>query len=308
MANTFSERVTRFTPLLDRAYFKEALTAFLERPNTEFIGANTIKRPILSMDGAAEYSRSDGYVSGSLDVSYGEYTLEFDRGRSFIIDVLDDDESGFNLYADAAMEYVRTKEIPEMDATRFSRFSAAANTVVESDTIDPLSDFDAAQQALDDLEVPDEGRIAFVSNEFYHKLKQDLQSSGRWSMDTMELGDANAGTNINRKIAVIDGVTFVKVPPKRFWDVVETLDGTTAGQESGGFQPESGTSKALHLVMAHAPALEAYTKRSVNKIISPELNQTHDAWKIAYRMHHDGIVATNKQDGIYVLKNATATT
>ena len=309
MPNTFSERVTRFTPVLDKAYFKSALTAFLERPETEFIGANTIKRPIIDIDGAGEYSRSDGYVQGSIDVSYGDYTLEFDRGRSFIIDVLDDDESGFNLYQEAAMEYVRTKEIPEIDAVRFARFAARAGTVEEDDTPSNWLDaFDTALKTLDDNEVPDENRIAFVSNEAYHGIKKELQQSGRWNMDEVTVGSETAGTAISRKIAVLDDVMLIKVAPSRFYDVVETLDGTTTGQEAGGFQPEATVSKQLHMIVGHVPAMEAYVKRNVNKIISPEVNQTHDAWKIAYRMHHDGIVADNKVNGLYVLKKETAVT
>ena len=41
--------------------------------------------------------------------------------RKFRIDVLDDDESAFNLYREAQVQFTRTKEIPEMDAILYGK-------------------------------------------------------------------------------------------------------------------------------------------------------------------------------------------
>jgi len=301
MPNTFSEKVTRFTPILDEIYAKGSLTAFLEKDSAMWIGTNKIKMPMIDIDGAGDYDRSDGYANGGIHVDYAEYELEFDRGRKFNIDVIDDDEAGFNLYAEAARAYVTKKEIPEVDAVRFSRFAARANTVKESDTYNILEEFDLGVETLDNLEVPEEGRIAFMTPSDYTSLKKEFQNSARWDSTTLQ-----AGFGIERRFNVLDGVLLIKVPESRFYDVVELLDGTTAGQEAGGFQPVALTSKKLKMILADIEALEAYTKRNVSKIISPDQNQNADAWMVAYRNHHDAIVAQNKRNGIYVLKAVTA--
>ena len=310
--NTFVEKATKFLAILDEIYQKGALTASLDSPSmtSQFVGTNKIKLPKISVDGAANYDRDTGYVQGGVTVSYEEHELKYDRGRKFRIDVIDDDESAFDLFRRVTAEYVRTKEIPELDAIRFAEIYAAATrantlgTVVAADldaTASALAAFDAAEHALNEKEVPEEGRVLYVSNDFYQLLKNDDKIVKRIDVSS------NSG-NIDRRVRMLDGVTpIIPVPSARFLSQIQLLDGTTSGQNAGGYKAITGTSKGINFIYAGKDAITGgAVKRNVSKIITPEVNQSADAYDVFYRVHHDLIIPDNKTAAIYVHTAATA--
>lgn len=308
MANTFAEKAVSFMPMLDEIYTRESLTSFLEMNPmvVMFNGTNAVKLPKIVIDGHGDYDRATGFVQGDIAVSYGSYTLQYDRGRKFNVDVIDDDEAAFEVFAEAATEFVRTKEIPEIDATRFSEIYAKADagsgTIVAGDgaaaeltASNALSAYDDAEQTLFDNEVTPENMIMWVSSTYYKLLKQDTGITRR-----IDAGDVSVN-GINRRVELLDGITpLIRVPVSRFYDVIQLNDGTTAGQEAGGFEPIALTSKKLNFILADRVALNAVTKRRVSKIIGWEQNQTLDANAVYYRLHHDLIVPDNKTPGIYI--------
>lgn len=310
--NTFAEKATKFLSVLDEVYKRGSLTAILDDAAlaSQFVGTKSIKLPKLSVDGAGDYDRDTGYAQGGVAVSYQEHELAYDRGRKFRIDVIDNDEAAFDLYRQVALQYVRTREIPEIDAVRFAEVCAAATrsgtsgTVVSKDlaTSDSaLVLYDAAEKALNEKEVPEEGRILFCTNDFYGMLKADEKVARR--MDVQ----GNTG-NIDRRVIMLDGITpIVKVPQARFYSLVTLLDGTTSGQTAGGYTPTVGGFD-LNFIYANKAALRGVIKRRFSKIVEPAANQSADAYDIFYRCHHDLIVKDNETAGIYVHKKATART
>lgn len=307
MANTFAEKAVKFLPVLDEVYARESLTAFLEmNPLTvAFEGTQTVKLPKIVIDGAADYDRANGYNKGDIAVSYSSHTLAYDRGRKFGVDIIDDDEAAFNLFATAAAEYVRTKEIPEVDATRFSEiyaFAASGGTVVTADLAanTALDAYDEAEEELGDNDVNLENTLMWCSYNYHKLLKQDDSISRR-----IDSGDVNVN-GINRRVELLDGMTpIVKVPKTRFYDVIQLNDGTTAGQEEGGYEGIVGTSRELNFIYADRSALNAVTKRRIAKFISWEVNQNSDENLVMYRIHHDLIVPENKYPGLYVHRKST---
>lgn len=310
MANTFAEKVTKFIPILDLLYVQNAKTSDLDDSTlaTQFVGTNKVKLPKVSVDGAGTYDRDNGYVQGSAGVSWEEHTLQYDRGRKFRIDVIDNDEVAFDLYRRVASEYVRTKEVPEIDAVRFAEIYAAAKrdgslaTVVEKDlgASDSILDlFDAAEATMNEKEVPEEGRVLYVTNTVYKMLKSDAKISRR-----IDVGQANP--NIDRRVEMLDGITpIIKVPQSRFNSLIQLNDGKTAGQTAGGYKTITGN-KPINFVYARKAALRAVIKRNADKIITPDVNQSADAYDVFYRLHHDLIVADNDTAGIYIHTAATA--
>lgn len=305
MTNTFSERAVKFTTVLDLVYKRSSVTAILEASGILWDGTNAVKMPKISMDGAGDYDRSTGYVSGDIAVSYSSHTLDYDRGRKFNIDVIDDDEAAFDVYRTAAAEYVRTKEVPEIDAIRFAEIyakaSAGSGTVVASDTLtEALALYDTAEAVLMDEEVDPNNMVMFVSSAYYKALKTKLDGSGR--IDYMN----NNGV-VDRRVMMLDGmVPIVKVPKSRFYSLITLYDGTTGGQEAGGYIPTATTGYELNFILADKGALQAITKRKVSKVIDPMVNQDADAWAVYYRNVHDLIIADNKTNGVYIHRKATA--
>lgn len=312
MANTFTEKAVRFLPILDEVYQKEAVTAVLDDPllTAHAMEGNKIMLPRVSVDGAATYDRDAGYAQGGVTVSYEEYTLKYDRGRKFRIDVVDNDEAAFDLYRQVALQYVRTKEIPELDALRFASIYSAVSAAgslgvkVQADLEDDtraLALFDKAEQELNEREVPEEGRVLFCSHEFYALLKNDPSILRR--MDVVQ----NTG-GLDRRVELLDGMVPVfRVPSLRFVSAVTLKDGVSTGEKEGGYAPAAG-SYALNFVYADKAALCGVVKRRVSKIVTPAENQQADAYDVFYRVHHDLIVPANRAAGIYVHARATART
>nr|WP_319488482.1 hypothetical protein [uncultured Caproiciproducens sp.] len=308
--NTFAEKVTKFIPILDLLYVLQAKTSDLDDSTlaTQFVGTNKIKLPKVSVDGAGTYDRDNGYTQGSAGVTWEEHTLQYDRGRKFRIDVIDNDEVAFDLYRRVASEYVRTKEIPEIDAVRFAEIYAAAtraNTlaaVVSKDlgTSDSILDlFDTAEQTINEKEVPEEGRVLYVTNTVYKMLKSDAKISRR-----IDVGQPNP--NIDRRVDMLDGITpIIKIPQVRFNSLIQLNDGKTAGQTTGGYKTITGN-KPINFVYVRKAALRAVIKRNADKIVTPDVNQSADAYDIFYRLHHDLIVSDNDTAGIYIHTAATA--
>lgn len=309
--NTFTEKATKFLDVLDEVYRRGAITAMLDDAalSSQFAGAKTIKLPKIAVDGAGDYDRDNGYAQGGVAASFEEHTLKYDRGRKFRIDVLDDDEAAFDLYRQVALQYLRTREIPEIDAIRFAEIFDAAvragtlGTVVQADldnTAKPLALFDAAERTLNENEVPDEGRVLFCTNDFYALLKSSDVIARR-----LDVG-ANSG-DIDRRVVLLDGVTpVIRVPQSRFMTRIALLDGSSAEQKVGGYTPIPGTSCDINFVYANKNALHGVIKRRFSKIVEPAANQSADAYDVFYRAHHDLIVKDNETAGIYIHTKATA--
>lgn len=308
--NTFAEKALKFLSVLDEVYVNQAKTADLDSAALaqNFVGTNKIKFPKISVDGAGDYDRDAGYAQGGVSVSYEEHTLKYDRGRKFRIDVIDNDETAFDLFRQVALQYVRTREIPEIDAVRFMEIYAAAKrsgslgTIVEKDLTSsdkPLSLFDAAEKALNEREVPEEGRVLYCTNDFYSMLKNTDAISRRIDV-TVNNGD------INRRVELLDGITpIIKVPQVRFYSEIKLLDGTTEGETGGGYEAVAGT-KDINFIYASKAVLQGVVKRNVSKIVTPEQNQSADAYDVFYRAHHDLIVRDNDTAAIYIHTKATA--
>lgn len=109
---------TKFLPILDEIYKRNSLTSALDIANerVEFIGAQTAKVFKVDVDGLGNYSRNAGFVPGSSDGTWETLTLQQDRGRSFSIDVMDNDETLGMMMASTLGEFERTKVVPELDA------------------------------------------------------------------------------------------------------------------------------------------------------------------------------------------------
>ena len=110
-ANTIA-LAQRYLPKLDEVYKYGSKSAILDNPNVEFIGGNTVKVFKTSMDGLGDYSRNGGYVNGAVNGSWETMTLSQDRGRSFQIDAMDNEETMDLAFGTLAGEFIRTKVAP----------------------------------------------------------------------------------------------------------------------------------------------------------------------------------------------------
>ena len=275
----------KFIDLLDEVYKQSAKTSILDGDSTLVqAGANTneIIVPKLSMDGLADYSRNDGYVKGDVELTMETVKFNYDRGRKFSVDAMDNEETAGLAFGKLSSEFIRTKVVPEMDAVRFASYagtegiSKASGDLADGNAV--LSALVAAQSKMDDDEVPEENRILFITPTHYNAV--------------------NAVDTTKSKEVLNSFAQVIKVPQSRFYTAVTLKDGVTGGEEAGGFVP-ADNSKAINFMVIHKPATLQYPKHTVNKVIAPEENQESDGYLFFYRAYGLVDVYENKTAGIY---------
>ena len=298
MANSIA-LAEKYLPLLDAKYQVEAKSSVLDADESlvrETQSAKTILIPKMTLQGLGDYSRATGYVQGDVTLEWETHTFSQDRGRTFSVDAYDDIETIGVAFGRLSGEFIRLHVAPELDAYRFSTYATAANTTVAADlaSTTALQAIDTAVEELDNQEVPDEGRYCFVSPTMYKYLKQSDQIDRN-----IENVETFNGT-VQREVERLDnGMQIIKVPQSRFYNSFDFYDGTTGGQEAGGFVPTPTTGKALNFLIVHETAVLQVVKTAMPRIFDPEVNQDANAWKFDYRVYHDAFVPDNKTVGIY---------
>lgn len=296
MANVIG-LISKYLPILDEKYQWETKSSVLDAPADmirETEQAKTILIPKMSLQGLGDYSKSAGFVNGDATLEWVSHTFTQDRGRSFSIDAMDNAESAFIAFGRLAGEFIRLHVGPELDAYRFSKILSLAGTSVTGVSLTKttvLGAIDTAAGAMDDAEVPEMGRILFLRNPVNTLLK-DADGIQR----RLDVRD-NDGV-VNRKITVLDEMQIVKVPTRRFKSAYDFYDGTTGGQEAGGFVPAVGAVN-INFLMVHPSAILQIVKHAKPRVFDPDTNQAKDAWKFDYRIYHDLFVPDEKTDGIY---------
>ena len=112
-----------YVPILDEVYREASRTAVLDgAPELARAGANAgeLIIPKMTMDGLADYARASGYVDGNVTLTNETVLCNFDRGRMFTVDALDDAETAGIAFGRLASEFIRTRVVPELDAFRFA--------------------------------------------------------------------------------------------------------------------------------------------------------------------------------------------
>ena len=279
-----------YTNLLDEVYQQNALTAVLESDASlarAGANANEIVIPKISMDGLADYSRNSGYVNGDVNLTWETVKFNYERGRAFTVDDMDNEETQNLAFGRLAGEFIRTKVIPELDAFRFATYAATVGAGTATGTLatgaDVIAALRVATSAMDEAEVPMENRYLFITPTLYG-LIQDMDS-----------------TKSREVLSRFASVT--QVPQTRFYSAIELLDGKTGGEEKGGYKKAEGATE-LNFEIIHKPATLQFTKHAVPKIIPPAQNQDADAWKYGYRNYGLCDTYENKAAGIYVHKKA----
>lgn len=301
MANTIA-LAQKYLPLLDEVYKASSRTAILDATKVEIVNGNTIKVFKTSMDGLGNYNRNTGFTNGDVTGTWETMTLTKDRGRSFIVDRMDNEETIGMAFGTLAGEFIRTKVAPEIDAYTFAKIAGtsgilSANADVTVGTTDVPSLIDTAEMQMNEEEVPGEGRILFISETAYAGLRAKIVRT--------VLNDV---TGINKDVETYNGMRVIRVPQSRFYTAITLYDGTTSGQTTGGYVGTATTGYKINFMIVHPSAVNKVVKHVLPRIFTPEQYQNADAWKFDYRIYHDTFVYDNKVKGIYMHRGSTALT
>ncbi len=220
MANTL-EFAKLFETNLDKLAIQTLKTGFMDANSGQvrYNGGDEVKVPILNVQGLGNYSRTDGYVDGSVDLKYQTLKMTQDRGRSFNLDAMDVNESNFIATAGNVMgEFQRTKVVPEIDAYRISKLATAAMAgdtqaeygyTVAKDTI--ISKIKAAIRRI--REASYDGEIDILAT--YDTIGAVEEAAlGKLTAMTFSQG------GINTQVPQIDGCPLIAVPSNRMYTAV----------------------------------------------------------------------------------------
>lgn len=286
MANTIQKFKKYVVGLLDEVYKNASKTAILDgAPELASQGANADELiiPKIDMDGLGDYDRNSGYTQGDVTFTNETVKCNFDRGRMFTVDNVDNMDTAGMAFGRLSGEFIRTKVVPELDAFRFATYAATSGADITAHS-GSYADGEAVRKAIaakndamTDAEVPAEGRVLFI-NPVLNGMIRDM--------------DTTKSKELLAKFAAV-----VEVPQARFYTAIEQLDGKSEGQKKGGFKKaDSGFN--LNFLIVEKSAIIQYQKHVAPKTVTPEQNQDADAYKFGYR--NVGIADTyeNKAAGI----------
>ena len=321
----------KYVTLLDEVYKEAAKTSVLD--SDMYLvrdGANTneIVIPKLTMQGLGKYSRNDGYTKGDVSLTYETAKFNYERGRKFTIDAMDNEETAGIAFGRLAGEFIRTQVAPEGDAFRFATYAGIEGVGTKEETLDTgekvIKALRDATNAMDEAEVPHDERYLFITPTLLG-LVMDMET-------------------IKSKEVLNRFTEIIQVPQTRFYTAIDMLDGESEGEKAGGYKKAEAVYKAstdttvqsgktyytkagnvytpvseptgnpstsnyyelvsaagadLNFEVIHKPAVMQYNKHIAPKIITPEANQDADAWIFGYRKYGLADAYENKLAGIY---------
>ena len=277
----------KYVPLLDEVYKNAALTSVLDSDATlaqAGANANEIIIPKISMDGLGDYSRNEGYTNGDVTLTNETVKFNYERGRMFSVDAMDDEETAGVAYGKLASEFIRTKVAPEGDAFRFATYAgtegiskvAAGATLASGEEV--VAALRAATNKMDEDEVPYEDRILFIT------------PTNKGLVDDL---DTTKSKEVLSRFSQV-----VLVPQTRFYTAIDLKSGKE-GETAGGYA-KNASAKDINFMVIHKAAVIQYNKHIAPKVIAPDVNQNADAWKFGYRKYGLADVYENKVAGIYL--------
>ncbi|EJW14292.1 hypothetical protein M5X00_31865 [Paenibacillus alvei] len=301
MAINTLEYAKLFQTELDKQVAQQATSGWMESNagQVKYNGGDEIKIPEIIVQGLADYDRDNGFNQGAVTYKYQTHKLTQDRGRTFQLDAMDVDETNFGASAANVMaEFQRLHVIPEIDAYRYSFIAAKATAVGNSETY-KLDEATIVKKMyshifkLADLGVDMSQLVTTISWPAYEVLTNNTTIQKKIDVISFTQG------GINLQVKALDGIPLIPVSSNRMKTAYEFLDGTTTGQEAGGFKPAAG-SLPVHWEITARNAPIGISKTDVVRIFDPQTNQKANAWKLDYRKYHDMIIADNKAKTIFV--------
>lgn len=266
----------------------------LSNPGIKFLNAQTIKIPKITVSGYKDHSRTGmGFNAGTITNDWEPKKLAHDRDVEFAIDPMDIDETNLTLEVANIQNVFETEQaIPEKDSYRFSKLYAEAKTyasdgaVVDTTTLTAaniLEWFDEQMSKMDDLSVPQEGRIFYVTSAI-NKLLKSADGITR----TMSVGAAGV---IDRRVHGLDDVKIKTVPSARFKTKYEFTNGCTP----------AAAAKQVNAMLLHPSCVISRDKYAYMKLFTPGTDsRTADKYVYQNRYYTDTFLIQNKACGIAI--------
>ena len=276
----------KYVPMLDEVYKLASLTSVLDGPEDmmrEGANAGEIVVPDMVLQGLVGYSRNNGFTDGTVTLANTTYQCNYERGRMFTVDNMDNQETAGVAFGRLAGEFIRVHVAPEIDAFRIAKYAGYTGIGTASGDLatgnDVVAALRVAANAMDNGEVPVDQRYLFITPLLYG-LIEDLDT-----------------TKSRAVLARFEKI--IQVPQTRMYSAISL---STSG--AGGYAKTSA-GKNVNFLAVHKSAVLQYNKHVAPKVVTPEQNPTADAWKFGYRVNGIAEVFKNKKAGVYAHISAT---
>lgn len=302
MANTINKAVI-YTTLLDEIIRAGATSAFLEAGagRVKYTGGGSCMIPKISVSGFGNYDRTsaDGYPSGAVVQEWETKLISQDRGISFNLDAMDEDETAGVLNATSVIGvFSKTQAVPEIDSYRYSRIF---QNIVDDSTVkygyytpaiaSILTEIQNRIGAIQNVIGESEPLVCVISGSAYTILTTSSELTKQMDVSMVQNG------NVSTKVYSINGVRLIPVPSARMK--------TEYAFGSNGFTAKAWAQDINFIVMAESAAV-GFIKHNKTKVISADANQRSDGDLVLSRTVHDLWVYDNKKESIFIsLKTAT---
>lgn len=304
MAINLLQTATLFQNNLDLIAVRNMATGWMDKNagKVKYSGGAEVKIPKMSVQGMGDYDRDDGYVQGSVSLTYETRTMTQDRGRKFQLDSMDVDENNFVTTAASVMsEFQRVYVTPEIDAYRLSNIATMAINAKKAGMVHygyaPGATGTSALRKLKEgiaaiRSLGYNGQLVVHATDDFI-LELELELAGKITSTSFKKG------GIVTKVPAVDEVPILPTPANRMVTSITIYDGKTEGQKEGGFKKGSAALDVNFEIMPIDVPL-AITKQDKMRIFDPNTYQKADAWAMDYRRFHDIWVLDNKLDSLYV--------
>lgn len=250
----------------------------------DYLGVNAVSIYGVSTVAEVNYVRSGSNRFGSLaelDTTKQTFTLSQDKSFTFSIDRGNYEDSMMVTEAGSTLKRQIEKVcVPNTDIYRLTTLQAYAvansQTAANSGTTATAANIYAKvldmQKILDELYVPEDGRVLFITPAVLNLLKQN-QSTSSFILNS----DLAQSTLISGQVGEIDGIKVVKVPST--------------------YVPAK-----CELLLVHEEVLVAPHKFDTYRILKEV--QGVDGWVVEGRRYYDAFVPTNRGKALVVSQSA----
>lgn len=277
MAVNYAEK---YASVIDEQFSRESLTDTAVNHDYDFTGVNKVSVysiPTIPLNDYNMEADNNRYgVPQELSSDLQEMKLTQDKAFTFSIDRRNNSDTQMQISAaNALARQLREVIAPTVDKYRLSKLveqALPANVKEEALTnTTAYSAFLAASMKLFDSHVPSEGRIAFVSPEYYMNIKLDKNFT--------QAGDKAAELAVKGSVGMIDSTVIIVVPTD--------------------YLPEG-----VNFIITHPAAMTSPIK--IASYQQHENPQGINGWLVEGRIYFDAFVLNNKKAAIYVSKKPTA--
>ncbi|HFU4076816.1 TPA: hypothetical protein ACGO71_000716 [Streptococcus suis] len=280
--------ITKHEGQFEKRLMQGSLTAILETPKVNWLGARSFELPTISVTGYKAHTRSKGYNAGTVSNDKNVYTLGFDRDVEFFVDTADVDETNQELSAaNISNTFISEHATPEVDAYRFSNMATAAingSHFKQEDSITPENVYGILKNAILPMrKFGASNLVMYVSSEVMDALER--------SKDFTRSIATTSPQGIDTRVTSLDGVQLIEV-----WDDARfktQFDFTT------GFVKADG-GKDINFLIVAKQAIIAKAKFNSIYLFAPGQHTEGDGYLYQNRLYHDLFVLKSQEDGVYV--------